>query len=420
MYITKIHLENVRCFKSLTINFEQPGQSILVAGDNGDGKSTLLRSIAMGLCDESSAAALLRELHGPFIRKGERQATIKVNLLDKGKVRYEIETTIKSLPAFERVTQKIWRSRGKRKSVVDQDLFPWQHIFISAYGAGPRTQGTADFQRYAAVDAVYTLFRYDEPLQTPELAIRRLVEMARKRGGNDLRRAQRYADAMLERLRDLLKRLLDLGPKDRVFLTERGIEIRGHWGRSELGALGDGYKATVTWLLDLIAWRMLSSKSVEAAAMAGIVLIDEVEQHLHPRWQIRIMSLLTEAFPKLQLIATTHSPLIISGCKGIPVHTLDRGQHFVYKAHGWLAEDVYRQVMGLPTTRAVPFRDLIDEYENLQLKTFKKEASSSDRAKLRAVQKELQKLPGTDPVTLMTTLKNISREFETARRRSRK
>ena len=132
------------------------------------------------------------------------------------------------------------------------------------------------------------------------------------------------------------------------------------------------------------------------------------------------MSLLTEAFPRIQLIATTHSPLVIAGCKGIPVHTLDHGRHFVRKVHGWLAEDVYREIMGLSTTRAAPFIHLIQEYEKLQLKTFKKEESPSERAKLRALQKELQVLPGTDPVTLTTTLRNISREFETARRRARK
>ncbi len=80
MYIKRVKLTNVRCFEHIEIEFENRGSSIIVAGDNGDGKSTLLRSIAMGLCDESSAAALLRELPGDFVRKGEDAAMIDTPL----------------------------------------------------------------------------------------------------------------------------------------------------------------------------------------------------------------------------------------------------------------------------------------------------------------------------------------------------
>lgn len=82
MYITKVRLANVRCFREFQIDFDTIGGSVLVAADNGDGKTTLLRSIAMGRCDESSAAALHRELPGEFVRKGQEQATIEVHLQD--------------------------------------------------------------------------------------------------------------------------------------------------------------------------------------------------------------------------------------------------------------------------------------------------------------------------------------------------
>ena len=57
MYITKVILKNVRCFEDVTLNLDPEGEGkptmwTVVVGDNGDGKTTLLRSIAMGLCDE--------------------------------------------------------------------------------------------------------------------------------------------------------------------------------------------------------------------------------------------------------------------------------------------------------------------------------------------------------------------------------
>ena len=57
MYIKRVKLTNIRCFEKLEIDFDRPGSSVLLLGDNGDGKSTILKSIAIGLCDEGSAAA---------------------------------------------------------------------------------------------------------------------------------------------------------------------------------------------------------------------------------------------------------------------------------------------------------------------------------------------------------------------------
>ena len=73
MYIKRLYLKNIRCFKEITIDFEGHGSSILILGNNGDGKSTILKSLAMGLCDESSTAALFRELPGETVRRKKRQ-----------------------------------------------------------------------------------------------------------------------------------------------------------------------------------------------------------------------------------------------------------------------------------------------------------------------------------------------------------
>src|ERR1700674_4901291 len=75
LYLKKIVLENVRCFKKLdfdlTARRNRPRMWGVILGDNGVGKTTLLRSIAMGMCDEASAAGLLRELYGEWNRQVE-------------------------------------------------------------------------------------------------------------------------------------------------------------------------------------------------------------------------------------------------------------------------------------------------------------------------------------------------------------
>lgn len=377
----------------------------MIVGDNGDGKSTLLRSIAMGLCDESSASALHRELSGDFVRHGKKTGIIEI-WLAKGNRKYLIRTEIKSFRAFERVEQKVYdvTRRPRSSKALTPDNFPWGKIFVSGYGAGIRTIGTRDYKDYQAVDAVYTLFVYGEPLQNPELAVRRLVDAARKWEEGSARKKERAAEARLYEIRSLLATMLSLASPDQVLLTPTGIEIKGLGDQTELGALGDGYRATITWLLDLLSWWFLhrgtNGTSIEPS---GIVLIDEVEQHLHPRWQITIMRSLCELFPKLQIIASTHSPLVISGSKNLPIHRVDRGQHRILNASGWEAEDVYRDVMGLPSSRPKPNRELIEEYGRLREVALEGKASTFEKARLRRLRRDFERnLPPTDPILVTT------------------
>ena len=189
--IKRIYLENIRCFDKLKIEFPKavsPVPSALLLGDNGDGKSTVLRCLAMGLCDSSSASALFRELSGPFVRHAPDKPApsagskgyIKIYLDSGDGSTYKIHTEIESVKNSEQVTQLLWKIDGnKPKEEVLQQEFPWDRIFVAGYGPGLRTGGTKDYRRYQAVDAVYPLFVYDQPLQNPELIIRRLIAAAR-------------------------------------------------------------------------------------------------------------------------------------------------------------------------------------------------------------------------------------------------
>jgi predicted ATP-binding protein involved in virulence len=287
--------------------------------------------------------------------------------------------------------------------------FPWDRIFATGYGAGIRVQGTADYDYYLTADAVYPLFRYDAPLQNPELIVRRLVDAARRSSQGGAQAANR----ILTYIKKLLKNVLQLDDEDQVELTRIGITVRGRWGRSELSSLGDGYRSTVTWVLDLLSWWFLKTSTARSAkdpsAIQGIVLIDEIEQHLHPRWQRSIMRLLIESFPGVQFIATTHSPLVASGCEGIPVHRLSQGKHDVVAPFGWLAEDVY-EMMGLPSSRATTFtKNVLDEYRRLDEKRLRSSLSKHEQRRLIDLREKLGALPGDDPVRLTTELVNLAK-----------
>ncbi len=419
MYIKKIRLENIRCFPELTIDFESPGASILISGNNGDGKSTLLRCIAIGLCDETSAAALHRELPGDLVRHGTRdgRAVIDITLVDQSGLHHRITTFIRSENVFEKVYQNVSIDEAPVRS--KEAPFPWENIFVSAYGAGMRTGGASDFRDYVAVDAVYPLFKYDATLQNPELAFRRLTTPSRDTDGlTHDRDMNRYADEMGDYLRDILRHVLSLNADDDIVLTSTGLEIKRGDDHFELSSQGDGHQATITWILDLLSWWMIYLKlkqeqtGIQQKQVRGIVLIDEIEQHLHPSWQIKIMELIRDKFPYVQFITSTHSPLVLSSCKDMVIHSLYNGKHEITKAHGWLAEDVYHIVMKMPTSRSGSIQKLSKEYESLHLRSFTGELKATEKERMKSLKQTLETtLPGTDPLGLLTELRILSKDI---------
>ncbi len=419
MYISRLYLKNIRCFKEITIDFGVPGSSILLLGENGDGKSTILRSLAMGLCDESSTAALFRELQGEFVRREKGQdevptgndGFIEVDLRGQDGLTYRINTKITSLEKFERISQKLYKFKGSEKpKSIKQYEFPWGQIFVSGYGPGVRIQATSDFQHYLPVDAVYPLFSYPAHLQNPELGIYRLLRSARGRTGSLKERTARENKVFLI-IKRLMADLLDLDSPEQFKLTPTGIKVDGHWGTSELKELGDGYQSVINWVLDLLSWWFLhenGKKEWNLESITGIVIIDEIEQHLHPKWQRRILSRLRDKFPHIQFIVATHSPLVASANEDVDVHLLSPGQHETFNPFGWLAEDVYSR-MGVANTRSNNFiSNVLDEYERLRKKQIQGKISEDEFLKLKQLRKELAQLPESDPVSLTTDIMSIT------------
>jgi hypothetical protein len=413
MYITKITLDNVRCYEYAELDFGDDGNSLVLCGDNGSGKTSVLRSIALGLCDHISAGALLRDLPGDFIRKTgqrNREAVITIELISNAlkRERFTLITRIKTRRdvGFEWVETTIKRNGKKLKQ---EHEFPWQQIFVTAYGAGLRTNGSEDYAQYLAPDAVYSLFDYSYPLHNPELAWRRLVEVSR--------RPRQMRKTLSSALNDILA--LGGGTSTGISLEENGLFVESSWGKQELDALGDGYRALVTLTLDILAWQLLAKNhelilaSYESGGrrrarkrrwreisnfktLKGIVIIDELEKHLHPRLQLRVLKTLRSHFPKMQFVVTTHSPLVASSVNDIPTVFLENGRIGARKhMEGWLAENVYQQ-MGIGGSRPVEYRTILSEYERLFIKKSKGPLSRTERGALNRLRAKLKELPGTD------------------------
>jgi predicted ATP-binding protein involved in virulence len=304
LVISKLEIKNIKCFRELEIDFkhQQIDRWTMLLGDNAIGKSTLLKCIALGLCNASDAAALTRisDMNSEFIRTGETQGSITIEL-QRGKLsknsrkKYTITTTITkdATGTSEEISQQT-------SSPTETEKFPWTDIFVCGYGSSRSQAADTSHERYKIFEAVQSLFSHEVRLQNPELIL------------------LRQDPGIRILLQEKLQSILMLDEEDyQIDAGKTGLNVVGPWGKVNFNKLSDGYRTTTLWVLDFLGWLIYAGRLEGNNEIGGILIIDELEQHLHPRWQRNIVELLRRQFPKTQIIASTHTPLLAAGVADI-------------------------------------------------------------------------------------------------------
>lgn len=163
--------------------------------------------------------------------------------------------------------------------------------------------------------------------------------------------------------RDILKTVLtsEIFPEitDLRFTSDENlnnyIEFKTEDGWHKMSELGYGYQSTLSWMADFC--KKLFDRypnSPNPLKEPAVLLIDEIDLHLHPQWQRELIRSLSGIFPQTQFIVTTHSPFIIQSMENVNLYTLNRvGDHTEVKHLGnrsyigWKIEEILSEVMGL-------------------------------------------------------------------------
>ena len=395
MKVLNLKIKNIKCFKEVEISFEENGlikNWSLIVGNNGQGKTTILRSLALGLCDESGASALLAELHGSILRENKKTGFIEVTLKSEDKnEKYKIKTEITLRGNNEAVSQIVYQvgSTNETTKPIDANKLNRDKIFAIGYGSGRTITGTESYEEYAVVDSVYGLFNYKYPLQNAELGAWRIK-----------------SEKNLDELENCLKEILILDNNDEIKLSASGLRIKSKWGDMSLNSLSDGYQSLTTVIVDFLSWKLLhESKKFNLTDVSGIFIIDEVEQHLHPKWQRNIIRILSERFPKIQFIGSTHTPICALGlndltCKSqlikasytnnhSEVETFDMKEAYKgYRIDQILTSDIFE----LTSARSKSIEKKLTEYREIYLKG-SSERTKDEKEKLANIKEELKNLP---------------------------
>lgn len=357
MIISSIKLDQVRAYDKATFNF-LPGMNIIV-GDNGAGKSTLLDSIRNGLHKIMPELTAYRSTQNVNFDKDDIQ-------FGKSFLAMEFHASYQDYP-FSLLMDK---HRDRIRTVDKGTIHEKEH----------QTPDTVTF--VPDLDKIKSVSKPDAPapicLYFP---VRRAYTVDQKPQVADTGQAAAYSLSLSENrdfnIREIADwiRVQQFLQKEDLGIARRLIVVQTAINRmmSEIGnvyvsndedgnrlmvmknevplyakRLSDGEKSMLAFAVEISRRLAIANPHLmdPIADGTGIVLIDELDLHLHPNWQRYVVKQLTETFPKLQFIATTHSPQIVGEVTADRVHIIDDVIHQPENTFGVGSGRIVEEVMG--------------------------------------------------------------------------
>ncbi len=451
VYFTSLEVRNVRCFGrkqllDLTTDAGRPARWTLILGENGVGKTTLLECLTWmrpvpevprraqiltelahltyeellkkegelrpALSEESDE--VLERLH----RRGLKGTTIRAKLSLGGRLvpfgdgkghgkRGKIINQGAQVD-FDQKGLSIYLPLGTPQKISELELKfgEYSEPLIIAYGAN-RLLGKQNLTN-GEIDPIRSrlagdteLYDIEEMLSTLDYASR-----AHKNKGPEYERR--------EKLKKAIARILpgtEFIPTDIKILppTLNKQKLSGVCLRTEFGelvpfsSLSLGYKTTMAWVADL-AWRLLEHypNSDNPLEEPAVVLIDEIDLHLHPRWQLRIMDDLSAVFLRTQFIATSHSPLMVQVAEKANFALLRKNDTYVEihndprRVNSWRVDQILTSdLFGVPSARNEQTESLFSRRDQLVMKSSR---TPEEDAELEGLYVEISKIPSAgDP-----------------------
>lgn len=374
MYLSRIHIENFKGIKNADFDFDRSINIII--GNNGTGKTSILEAAAVALGGFLSGIDGVNTIHfskDEIRRENQLTGTGSNNIIYKTPIcveaHIELQTENKGEPELYKFVRQKKSIKSARSTVEPRDISraarqmiedrhavlpvisyqsfsrvsnqkkdKWENPFQEDYS---RVVGYVDCLEEAANDKMLTnwckrmeqiSWQQDKPILEYEVVKRTVSKfMQYMQDDGDI---YIYYD----------KRTEELVYSDR----EEVLPIR---------LLSSGFRNLLGMVFD-IAYRMavLNPDLLEdiVEATPGIVLIDEIDLHLHPSWQWKVIDALKNTFPKVQFIVTTHSPIIVASCKDENLVMLQLEDAFLDKpseivpgktAKGWMVDSVLKEYM---------------------------------------------------------------------------
>jgi energy-coupling factor transporter ATP-binding protein EcfA2 len=357
--LKKLRLDGIGAFEQM--EFEFPTRWTIILGDNGVGKSTILKAIAVAICGADA-----KEYAARMVRPGRTSSNITLDTA-RGTFATHILTTTSGpaevrAPSGRPADAEGWLTIGfpaLRSLSWDRPKAPERltRQLPSPDDVLPLVRGGPDPRLDRLKQWIVNLDYLNKDEQT--------------KGGGD----RRY-ERLLNHFFQLTGTLIDGVRVERGTVRPDSLEVTVHTddGEVPIEALSQGTASLMGWV-GIVLQRLYEvyGEDEDPTQRYVLVLVDELDAHLHPAWQQTLAHKLTSIFPNAQFIATTHSPLIVGGMPPEQVILLARDEDGVVQRQevteemtlGRADQVLTSELFGLRTTLDPLTQDALEQYTAL-------------------------------------------------------
>lgn len=398
MLIEELTIENIRCFEKATLKFKN-NNWVTLLGQNGCGKSTILQSLGLLLAGPEGARILAPRPVGWLRDEGQRgRLSIHIHQGDNDPWSFGSQKVTRSFGYSFFVTgsdqltvgNKLYTEPGVHATPEKRLTWLRQNAFTSK-GTGWFAVGYGAFRRLTRKSEIivpslepptrytnfFSQFDEDQPLSAFERWMVYLDYSIVKSDAGEQRHkeARRQKELGINAINSVLPhgvRFDSVTAEGRIFFDVGGVKV-------PTLALSDGYRSVLALTGDLI-WRLIQAfpESNDPLKEEGVVLIDELDIHLHPIWQRDIALWLRKQFTRLQFIVATHSPFIAAGAGEEALtlkFSLSNGKTSVEEVPNFSALSVDRVLQSDAFGKVSPYtpqtQEKIDRYDQLLVRRTK-------------------------------------------------
>jgi AAA domain, putative AbiEii toxin, Type IV TA system/AAA domain len=382
MPILKLHAENIGPFDKLELDLTDGNGNAhlgphILAGVNGSGKTTVLRAIAWCLAQAGENSGFEEDSWGQFI-DAKRFPEARLWFHDVfGNIKNSGAGTRDGID-FERIVLGCvgtYRPHPQLRRIED-------------IGQGNRNEASGGWLSFERK----TTNEHAQQFWVAALSKAALATAYGQQAGNPDRAASSLRRAVKMILGDDFAPSLNIdGPFPLPALRFRGVELN-------FSQLAAGINATLAWVVDFLLRQEYFRWRDEATAdeRPGLLMIDEIETHLHPQWQRNILNGIRAAFPNTQIIVTTHSPFIVSSCPGARLHLFkldDKGKAYLDESTD--APDAasisanIMDVFGIRSEFSLPIEQKLDRWNDLKRRRSTGTLTAQEESELTSLIAEL-------------------------------
>ncbi len=351
MRIEKLHIQNFRGFQDIELKFTKSNLAVLI-GINGAGKSSILDCLAIML---AQFVAKLRNLQVADIELSENDIklnsysnvnTISILIGDTEEISWrmiEEGSSGQNHSNYDEIENYIQHLQENLKSNPDLNLpvmvYYQTHRMVlkNPYTFSLKKSKQEQYYQFHAYHKAFSSeinnfqdffdwFKEEEDYEN-EIRLREnpdyrnpKLEIIRRAITNLLNKFSHHSFSNLRVVRSISQRFIRNSGKPSLTITKNNQDFK-------IEQLSDGEKMLLMLVTDLARRLAIANPNSQDALLGeGIVLIDEIDLHLHPQWQRNVIPSLTQTFPNCQFIVTTHSPQVLSEVKKENVFILENYQ----------------------------------------------------------------------------------------------